>query len=152
MMQLIPANRIAQHCIVAPIVIMVALWLVWLLSIDRADPLSLEHAEMSPNPAYAGQYVTARWSLTWGRRCEGETSREIVGSDDVIRAYAKEATRMPSILGRQRVDKGFTLPASLPPGPAIYRAIMRFPKCGITSAVWPLTVRAPDTVIEIVAK
>jgi hypothetical protein len=111
---------------------------------DRAAPLAFTEGHIAPQPAAPGSVVTVNWINTWLRVCEGELSRQLIGSDGVVRAYRKHFLRVPVNLGTQRSETRFRLPPSFPQGPAVYEGLIRFRDCGMTSRIWPLEVRVPE--------
>jgi hypothetical protein len=113
------------------------------ISYDRRAPVIFSEGEIMPRVVVGGTRVTVRWTVDWRRHCEGELSRQVVGKDQVIRAYRKRALRVPVNLGRQVSDTIFTVAKGLPAGPVLYEGIIRFPNCGVTSRQWPIEVRVP---------
>ena len=142
-------RRLYQHLLASD----TALVLVVLVVIDRRDPMSFGDGRVIPDPARAGQVVTARRSVVWYRACEAEVSREVVGSDRIVRPYVKFTLRIPTRLGPQVVDSqpNIQLPIGLPAhAQNSYQAVLRFHRCGLTSRVWPLVVDAPPIFFDVV--
>jgi hypothetical protein len=119
------------------------------LLFDRRPPLQFSHGAIVPVVAAPGATVHVRWNTIWRRQCLGMVSRDIVGSDNVIRIYRRHELRVPASLGPQTSDTPFALTNALPPGRTEYRAVIQFDNCGITSRLWPLTVDVPKLVFEI---
>lgn len=151
---MIPAQTIRKHSLrqnlfAVPTVLAVAAACFIAVQIDRRAPLAFEYGEIVPAHATSGAEVRVRWTVAWRRQCEGELWREIVGSDNVVRYYAKSYLRVPVILGRQTSDTSFTLTEGLPRGTAIYRGVIQFSQCGVTSRIVPLTVDVPRLALAI---
>lgn len=121
---------------------------LWVVLVDRDEPVEFLNGSIIPDPAIAGQSVTVRWRTNWIRKCEGITSREVVGSDKIVRAYKKEPARIPVTLGRQVSDTVFML-ATVPPGEAEYRGVLRFHECGFTSRWYPIDVTVPSLYFDV---
>lgn len=133
-----------QHALAALVMIGAGVGIAAIIGVDRAAPLRFEAGEILPDPAKPGTLLRVRWRTQWLRKCEGVNSRELVGSDAVIRPYAKYVMRIPAFLGEQTADTEFWLPWTMPSGPTTYRAVIRFDNCGYTSRWWPIEVRVPD--------
>lgn len=122
------------------------------LAYDRREPLLFEHGEIVPEHAMPGERVIVRWTTDWRRQCEGVVSRDLVGSDNVIKIYRSRPLRVPAQLGRQTADTPFHLPETMPLGHAEYRAIVRFESCGITSRIWPLQLNVPALSFDVIGR
>lgn len=120
------------------------------LKADRAAPLTFIDGHVLPDPAPNGSGVIVRWNIEWYRRCEGELSRQLIGSDGIVRAYQKRFIRVPVNTGKQFSDTRFTLPPSLPEGATTYEGLIRFRDCGLTSRLWPLEVKVPALTFMVV--
>jgi len=116
---------------------------------DRRDPLEYISGEILPSAPVPGDRVVVRWKTHWYRACEAVVSREIVGSDLVVRPYLKFDLRIPTRMGEQVSDNPFALSETLPHGLTSYRATLRFPNCGVTSWFVPLTVQTGDLFFQV---
>ena len=138
-----------RHAFLAPLAAVFAVALVLLIAFDRKAPLTFLQGEVRPEMPVAGQTVSVRWHTIWNRRCQGTVSREIVGPDLIIRAYRRHWLRVPVRLGQQVSDTDFQLDKALPVGATIYRAVVRFEDCGLTSRLWPIEVVAPELWFDV---
>lgn len=123
--------------------------IVSLVTFDRRIPLEHIAGEIIPHNVKAGADVAVRWKIIWHRACEATVSRELVGSDLVVRAYQKYQLRIPTTMGQQVGEAQFVIAASQPPGLTAYRASLRFHDCGLTSRVWPLTIETPVLYFDV---
>jgi len=126
------------------------LTLIGLVAFDRRPPLAFLQGEVVPQQVAPGSIVHVRWTTQWSRQCLGMVSRDIVGSDGVIRIYARHSLRIPAALGVQSSDTPFTLSNALPQGNTRYRAVVQFETCGLTSRIWPLSVDAPTLAFKVI--
>ena len=101
---------------------------------------------------YAGADISVTRHTLWRRRCDGYIFREIVGSDRLVRPYTRSQIRVPAQLGFQSVRSTFRAPLDLPTGEAIYRSVVKFYECGVTSRFWPLEVEIPEITFDGAAK
>lgn len=116
---------------------------------DRAAPLTMIEGHIMPDTVSSGERVTVRWQVDWRRICEGELSRQLIGSDKIVRAYQKRFVRIPVNVGTQYSDTPFKLPPGLPAGETTYEGIIRFRDCGITSRFVPLEVKVPPVYFNV---
>ena len=116
---------------------------------DRRPPLEYIAGEVIPERPHPGQDITARWTANWSRLCEAVVSREIVGSDLIVRPYLKFNLRIPTRLGIQTRDAPFALGDTLPLGLTAYHATLRFHDCGLTSWLWPITLNQPPLYFQV---
>lgn len=123
---------------------LVGLVLAFWLAADRAAPVRFIEGSIVPETVTPGQAVSVQWLDVWVRQCEATLSRELVGSDEIIRAYRSHPIRVPVKLGEQMSQTRFRVSANMPDGPATYRAILRFNDCGVTSRWWPIVVKVPS--------
>jgi len=133
-----------QHIWAGTVLVLGAVTLASLVAADRTDPVILESGYIAEDPVRPGQRVHVRWTTTWQRQCEGVLSRELVGSDGVVKAYRKHFLRVPVNLGRQTSDTRFIVPEDMAQGEAVYSGIIRFHECGVTSRFVPLKVEVPE--------
>jgi hypothetical protein len=119
---------------------------------DRREPFTAGFGTLVPDTAIRGEVITVARPVTWHRRCEGYISRELVGSDKRVRPYIKESIRVPVRLGFDTVVNKFVISDDVPTGETVYRSIVRFEKCGITSRISPLTVDLPPISFDIVSQ
>jgi len=116
---------------------------------DRATPLTMIEGEIVPDTIRSGERITVRWLNHWNRICEGELSRQLIGSDKIVRAYQKRFVRIPINVGMQYSDTEFKLPPGLPPGETTYEGVVRFRECGFTSRFVPLEVKVPPVYFNV---
>ena len=140
-----------QHLIAAAVTLLAAASVYAIVAYDRADPVVYEQGRVLPDPAHAGQRVVFLWNLDWRRRCQATVLRDIVGADNVVRRYKSFTTNLPVKLGPQSVENSGALPVSLPPGQAIYRAVLIFNDCGLTARWWPLQLATPEIRFAVIA-
>ena len=145
MTALAKVTRVAdRHWFIAPLSIALAAAVTAGVAYDRRDPLTFVEASISPDPAVAGREAILRWHTEWSRACEAVVSRELIGSDRIVRAYVAYRLRIPTRVGLQTADIEFRIPPAIPQGETVYRAVMRFSSCGITSRFAPLVVETPE--------
>jgi hypothetical protein len=124
-----------------------------LVQFDRSPPLSYPADRtgvfIEPDPVKPGGSITQHRKFTWHRRCEATVYREVVGSNNIVRAYDAVKTRFPIYLGDQQGANTLVLPNGIPPGPAKLRVLYKFDECGITSRWWPLEVVVPELDFEV---
>jgi len=123
--------------------------LIAAVAFDRRPPLLFLQGEIIPDSVAPGATVSARWRTEWRRQCMGMVSRDIVGSDGVIRIYARHSLRVPASVGVQLSDTPFVLSNALPKGRTEYRAVVQFESCGLTSRLWPLSIEAPRLLFDV---
>lgn len=137
-----------QHFIAAASVIA----LIVGVYVDRRDPFTIIEGGIEPSTIQAGQTIYVTRHTDWRRRCDGYIFREVVGSDRLIRPYTRAQIRVPAQLGPQTVKSTFRAPLDLPAGETVYRAVVKFYECGVTSRFWPLEVEVPEVSFDAVAK
>lgn len=142
---------ISQHVFAAAAAVVLAIAGISAWSFDRRAPLTFEGGHILPVKVTPGTPVNVRWHTVWHRQCEGVVSREVTGSDGVIRPYAKVTLRIPINVGDQTSDTSFWIPHTMPTGRARYAATVRFERCGYTSGWWPIEVRTPPVWFDVVA-
>jgi len=143
--------NLREHLAVALSVTVLCLAILILVVWDRQAPITIERGEVLPHEVRAGNDIHIRITDYWHRRCTGMVYREVIGSDSIVHSYLPVRSRFSVDLEKQTIDLPLTLPAELPPGPAIVQSVVRFRECGFTSQWWPLVVVGPEipfTVIE----
>ena len=137
---------VIENFLIIPIVTALGLGII---AFDRRDPINFVAGEIIPANPQAGKDVTVRWTTEWSRACEAVVSREVVGSDLIVKGYLKYDLRIPTRLGQQTSDTTFTLAQAHPSGLTAYRANLHFHSCGLTSRLWPITVETPPLYFQV---
>lgn len=141
---------LGRHILAAPISIIFVIGSGVFARYDRAPPFEYITTEITPDRPEPGQEIYVRRRVIWHRICEGEAWTEIVGADRIVVIYDR-GTRYPSQLGEQVSDRAIMLPKAMTEGPAVYRGIIRFKDCGLSSGLWPLEVRYMSVTFDVVA-
>lgn len=141
---------LGRHILAAPISIALVIGTGVFVRYDRAPPFEYITTEVTPELPEPGQEIIVRRRVIWHRICEGEAWTEIVGADRIVVIYDR-GTRYPSQLGEQVSERAIILPKVMIDGPAVYRGIIRFKDCGLTSGLWPLEVSYMAVTFEVAA-
>lgn len=120
-----------------------------LVSYDRRPPFTYISTDISPPIVMPGQSITIRRHVDWHRQCEGIAFTEIVSFSDHIVTNYDPGTRYPSELGDTYADRSIALPLTMRSGHAIYRGVIQFRTCGITSRIWPIDVPYQERTFEV---
>lgn len=125
-----------------------------LLQLDRAPPFEYVSTDITPNPTVEGSSVQVTRHVIWNRKCDGEIFREIVKPSGQIAFYDRTYRPFPYRLGQQSAQSSFELPTlMLSPdaqrGTALYRGRVRFPRCGLTSWLFPIVVEFQEVTFEV---
>jgi hypothetical protein len=106
---------------------------------------------LTPLVAKQGSQMTVHWELRVNRYCPGVVSRTIIDektgvriSYDPVLVIAEPGVSLQ--FGPDRVmllNRSFTLPLTIDPGPKLYRAYIEF-HCNPLQFIWPLRVKTPD--------
>ena len=131
--------EVRQHLYAATTSMVIALSFVTVLSFDRWLPFEYLQTTIRPDPAQPGKPIIVHRNVNWRRQCEGVAWTEIVSSDSVVTVYDR-GVRYPAFIGHTTTERKITLPIAMPEGPATYRGVIKFNKCGLTSRWWPLEV------------
>lgn len=137
-----------QHVYGAILAMLFAVSVSAFLVFDRAPPLEFVTTDIVPASARPGDAVMVRRNTIWRRDCEGEAWTEIVGSNRIINFYDK-GTRYPYDLGETHTDRTIEISKSISAGKAIYRGVVRFRSCGLTSRWRPIDVPYQEVEFEI---
>lgn len=138
-----------KHLVPAVTAVVLVVLLPIALAFDRRPPYRYYHTEIQPTDAHPGDEIVIVRQGTWRRLCEGTAYSEIIGSDRIIHLY-DHGLRYPTELDYVSVNRTLKLPLSLSAGPAIYRGVIRFANCGITSQWWPLEVEFQSVVFNVI--
>lgn len=142
-----------QHIIAAFTILAVSLLGTTAYLADRREPFVVRASTMVPEAARPGERVRVIRRSLWIRQCQGWISREFIGPDGRIRAYAKQHIRIPTTLGEQLTESNVVIPERSPNGETIYRAIVVFPDCGVL-ARWfnrSIILALPDLRFDVVS-
>ena len=156
-MRLLPSDQTAaqefrRHLSAAAVWLLLGAIVTIFLAIDRVPPVTFLGGSIQPQEAVPGEKVEVDLKARYDRLCDGEVSRDIVGSDGIIHTYRKHFANTPIDRGVQEIEKSFKLPRSIPAGPATYQARMVFDDgCGITTKLFPIVVYAPKLSFQVKA-
>lgn len=120
-----------------------------LLAYDRRPPFTYISTDIYPSIVMPGQSITIKRHVNWHRQCEGIAFTEIVSFSDHIVTIYDPGVRYPSELGDTYADRSISLPLTIRPGQAIYRGLIQFKACGITSRIWPIDVPYQERTFEV---
>ncbi len=141
-------DRLREHAFPAIVSTVIALVFASLLAYDRRPPFEYVSTAIRPLSVVAGQTIVVQRHVVWHRQCEGIAFTEIVNPDRIVTIYDK-GVRYPFELGDTYADRSISLPLSMRPGTAMYRGLIRFSKCGITSRLLPIEIPYQEIAFEI---
>ena len=137
---------LVENLLIIPVIcLLVAIFVAY----DRRDPFDYINTWITPEVATSGQEITVHREIIWRRQCEGEAWTEVVGSDRIMAIYDRGA-RYPAQLGETFTERKLTLSKALPNGAAIFRGVIKFKACGLTSR-W-VALEVPYQVVEFMVK
>lgn len=96
-------------------------------------------------PFLNGDQLVYEWRGDVVRRCPVDIRRSITDSEGVVTNLVESTFNKPtvSILGPQTYQSTINVPARIPEGPAIYRAV-EVPRCSILQRIRPVEVPYPE--------
>lgn len=109
-----------------------------------------ENSYIVPQQNRVDHQATAHWSFKRvNRLCPGLVYRVIVDVNSGAQTIFDPVPASVISMKATYINRTFTLPPNLAPGPQLYRAHIAF-RCNALQRFWPLMVRTPDLPFQVV--
>lgn len=134
---------------VLPAVLLAALY--GAISFDRRPVIDISTLEGKAVPQIvreAGELVT-EWRVYRYRTCPTKIAREIVDSVNAVHRFDADSGPLSSTLGWDVWRSQVKIPPMAAWGTARYRSTISY-QCGLTATWFPIVVKSPEIVFEIV--
>lgn len=143
MRSIVTASAIISILVVAPLAYMMA---------DNQPPYEYDasNSYIIPQQSRVDHQVVVHWQFKRVNRvCPGSVTRVIVDARSGAQTTFDPTAVAASVTTKStHLDRTFTLPPNLAPGPQLYRAHVAF-RCNMLQHFWPLMVRTPDLSFEV---
>lgn len=103
-----------------------------------------------PGDPAPGDLVAVEWVAKFSRECPGTVHRTFLSLEDNS-IHSLDNDPSSYIARGTRLVRTFRVPYGLPPGQAIYRAVVHF-HCNPLHVWFPIVVRGPDVYFTVVPK
>lgn len=136
-----------QHIIAAIVSTIVFTPLTWFM-MDREPPYERVSGEILPPDPKPGDYVEVSWQIKVNRQCRRDQRRNVTRT--IIDSIGKitDFDAVEGVYGGGRftegdtLNRGFYLPQTIDPGPAIYKSTACF-ACNPIQYLWPICISHP---------
>lgn len=148
------ARRLLYHASAA----LVSVFLVspvFIMTVDRADPVVLTSGVIEPRQVRSGEDVTVTWVVEERRSCEGELRRLIIDSTGKRFEYEPEKTVYHDISVKfgpsfKTFSKTFKTPQGMALGEATYYPVLHRWCNPLQKYVWPIVSKRIAIKFEVV--
>ena len=151
----VPRARRKHHLL--PMLAAACLFSVIALGLDPRMPFTLTNGVVLNDPVHPGGDVMVDWTQDWTRRCKAESTRSVTSiapRPGIVRkadTFEPVTIEPPAHNGPRQATAGVELSKVMPTGPAVYRAVVNFPRQFSAHCVilWPMGFTTQDVLFTV---